>query len=100
VAKEVARDLGEEILLGATIWILREAVPCLGEVDGEGIHRLRIGIHDIDSAGGMMFHEGISVPINRVIACVGTQGAAPVFKQMGLEQITSDRVESKPQKSE
>jgi hypothetical protein len=100
VAKEVARDLGEEILLEATIRILQKVVPRLGEVDEEGIHRLRIGIHDIDDAGGMRFHEGSSFPMNRVIACVGTQGPVLVFEQMGLEQITSDRVESKPQKSE
>ena len=100
MAKEVARDLGGEILLGATIRILQEAVPLLGEVEEDGIHRLRIRIHDIDIAGGMRFHEGPSFPMNRVIACVGIRGPAPVFEQMGLEQITSDRVESKSQKSE
>jgi len=61
---------------------------------------LRIGIHDIDVAGGMRFHEGSSFPMSRVIACVGTHGPALVFEQMGLEQITSDMVESNPQKSE
>jgi thioredoxin reductase len=99
VDKEVARDLGEEILLGGNIRILQGAVPRLGEVDEDGIHRLLIGIHDIDVADGMRFHEGLSFPMNNVIACVGTQGPAPVFEKMGLEQITSDKVGSKPQKS-
>lgn len=98
MAKEVTRDLGEEILLEATIWILQEAVSRPGEVDG--IHRLRIGIQNIDVAGGMRFHEGSSFLMSRVIACVGTQEPALVFEQMGLKQITSDMVESKPQESE
>ena len=97
--KEVARDLGEEILLGGNIRILQEAVPRLGEVDENGIERLLIGIHDIDVADGMRFHEGLSFPMNNVIACVGTQGPAPVFEQMGLEQITADKVGSKPPKA-
>ncbi|MFV1957641.1 MAG: hypothetical protein ACC669_10230, partial [bacterium] len=71
-----------------------------GEVDEDGIHRLRIGIQNIDVAGGMRFHEGSSFLMSRVIACVGTQGPALVFEQMGLKQITSDMVESKPQQSE
>ena len=64
VDKEVARDLGEEILLGGNIRILQGAVPRLGEVDEDGIHRLLIGIHDIDIADGMRFHEGLSFPMN------------------------------------
>jgi thioredoxin reductase len=99
VDKEVARDLGEEILLGGNIRILQGAFPRLGEVDEGGMHRLLIGIHDIDVADGMRFHEGLSFPMNNVIACVGTRGPASVFEQMGLELITSDKIESKPQKS-
>jgi thioredoxin reductase len=99
VDKEVARDLGEEILLGGNIRILQEAVPRLGEVDEDGIDRLLIGIHDIDVADGMRFHEALSFPMNNVIACVGTQGPAPVFEKMGLEQITADKVGGKPPKA-
>ena len=99
VEKEVARDLGEEILLGGNIRILPGAVPRVGELDEDGIYRLLIGIGSIDVANGMKYHQALSFPMNHVIACVGTQGPAPVFEQMGLEQITSDKVESKPRKS-
>ena len=99
VDKEVARDLGEEILLGGNIRILPEAVPRLGELDEDGIYRLLIGLSSIDVADGMKYHQAYSFPMNHVIACVGTQGPAPVFEKMGLEQITSDKVESKPRKS-
>ncbi len=99
VDQEVARDLGEEILLGGNIRILQKAVPRLGEVDENGIYRLLIGIHDIDVDTDLRFHEGLSFPMDNVIACVGTQGPAPVFEQMGLEQITADKIDSKPRKS-
>jgi len=99
VEKEVARDLGEEILLGGNIRILPGAVPRLGELDEDGIYRLLIGLGSIDVADGMKYHQAYSFPMNHVIACVGTQGPAPVFEKMGLEQITSDKVESKPRKS-
>ncbi len=99
VDKEVARDLGEEILLGGNIRILQEAVPRLGEIDKDGIERLLIGIHEIDVADGMRFHEGLSFPMNNVIACIGTQGPAAVFEKMGLEQVTADKIRSKPAKS-
>ena len=99
VEKEVARDLGEEILLGGNIRILPGAVPRLGELDEDGIYRLLIGLSSIDVADGMKYHQAYSFPMNHVIACVGTQGPAPVFEKMGLEQITSDKVESKPRKT-
>jgi len=98
VEKEVARDLGEEILLGGNIRVLPRAVPRLGELDEDGIYRLLIGLGSIDVADGMKYHQAYSFPMNHVIACVGTQGPAPVFEQMGLEQIISDKVESKPRK--
>lgn len=99
VNKEVARDLGEEILLGGNIRILPGAVPHLGELDEDGVYRLLIGIRSFDVANDMRIHQGLSFPMNNVIACVGTQGPAPVFEQMGLELITSDKVESKPLKA-
>ncbi|MDZ7580866.1 MAG: NAD(P)-binding domain-containing protein [Deltaproteobacteria bacterium] len=40
INKDVARDLGEEILLGGHIKILQGAVPKIGEVDEEGVERL------------------------------------------------------------
>jgi thioredoxin reductase len=99
VDREVARDLGEEILLGGNIRILQGAVPVIGEVDEDGVDRLLIGIRKIDFSDGMKFHQGLSFPMSQIIACVGTQGPAPVFEQMGLEQITSDKLESKTGKS-
>jgi thioredoxin reductase len=99
VDKEVARDLGEEILLGGNIRILQGAVPVLGGVDKDGVERLLIGVRNIDSDDGVRFHQGLSFPMSRIIACVGTQGPAPVFEKMGLEQISFDTVESKPRKS-
>ena len=99
VDKDVARDLGEEILLGGNIRILQGAKPVLGGVDEEGVDRLLIRVRNIDFDNGVMFHQGLSFPMSQVIACVGTQGPAPVFEKMGLEQISSDKVESKSRKS-
>ena len=42
VNKDVARDLGEEILLGGNIRILQGALLQIGEVDEEGVDRLII----------------------------------------------------------
>ena len=99
VDKDVARDLGEEILLGGNIRILQGAVPVIGEVDEDGIDRLLIRVRNINFDDGMKFHQGLSFPMSRIIACVGTQGPAPVFEKMGLEQISSDKLENKPRKS-
>jgi thioredoxin reductase len=99
VDKEVARDLGEEILLGGNIRILQGAVPVIGEVDEDGVDRLSIRVRSIGFDDGIKFHQGLSFPMSQVIACVGTQGPAPVFEKMGLEQITSDKFESKTGKS-
>lgn len=68
-------------------------------MDKDGVERLLIGVRNIDSDDGVRFHQGLSFPMSRVIACVGTQGPAPVFEKMGLEQISFDTVESKPRKS-
>jgi thioredoxin reductase len=99
VDKEVARDLGEEILLGGNIRILPGAIPRIGETDAEGVERLIIEVLNTNVADGMKFHQALSFPMSQVIACVGTQGPASVFEKMGIEQITSDKVESKPLKS-
>jgi thioredoxin reductase len=99
VDREVARDLGEEILLGGNIRILQGAVPAIGDVDKDGVYRLLIAVRRVDFDDGMKFHQALSFPMSQVIACVGTQGPASVFEKMGLEQVTSDKVESKPRKS-
>ncbi|MBW1806328.1 MAG: NAD(P)-binding domain-containing protein [Deltaproteobacteria bacterium] len=99
VDKEVARDLGEEILLGGNIRILQGAVPVIGEVDEDGVDRLIIRLRIIDVDDGMKFHQGLSFPMSQVIACVGTQGPAPVFEQLGLEQVSSDEAGRKARKS-
>ncbi len=99
VDKDVARDLGEEILLGGNIRILQGAKPVLGGVDEEGVERLLIRVRNFDFDDGIKFHQALSFPMRQVIACVGTQGPAPVFEKLGLEQISSDKVESKSRKS-
>jgi thioredoxin reductase len=99
VDREVARDLGEEILLGGNIRILQGAVPAIGDVDKDGVYRLLVAVRRVDYDDGMKFHQALSFPMSQVIACVGTQGPAPVFEKWGLEQVTSDKVERKLQKS-
>lgn len=99
VDKEVARDLGEEILLGGNIRILHEAVPRIGEMDANGVNRLLIGIHDVEVADGIRVHRGLSFPMQHVIACIGMQGPAAVFEKLGLELITSDKITGKKPKS-
>ena len=99
VDREVARDLGEEILLGGNIRILQGAKPAIGDVDEDGIYRLLIAVRRVDFDDGMKFHQALSFPMRQVIACVGTQGPATVFEKMGLELITSDKIKRKPQKS-
>jgi len=89
VDKDVARDLGEEILLGGHIRILQEAVPIIGDVDKDGVDRLFIRVRDIDFDDGKKEHWGMSFPMKHVIACIGTKGPAPVFERLELRQITS-----------
>jgi thioredoxin reductase len=98
VDKEVARDLGEEILLGGYIRILQGAVPIIGEVDEDGVDRLVISVRTIDFGDGVKFHRDLSFPMSQVIACVGTQGPAPVFEELGLELISSDKLGDKSKK--
>jgi len=98
VDREVARDLGEEILLGGNIRILQEARPVIGEVDEDGVDRLLIGTRRIDFNDGIMLHQGMSFPMQHVIACVGTQGPAPIFERLGLEQVSSPKTGGKARK--
>lgn len=86
VDKEVARDLGEEILLGGHIRILQEAIPVIGEVDKDGVDRLLIRTRSIEFDDGRKLHSGMSFPMKHVIACIGTKGPAPVFERLGLQQ--------------
>jgi thioredoxin reductase len=95
VDKEVARDLGEEILLGGHIRILQGAAPVIGEVDEDGVDRLLIRTRTISFEDGVKLHQGKSFPMSQVVACVGTQGPAPVFEKLGLELVTSDKVDGK-----
>ena len=88
VDKNVARDLGEEILLGGNIRILKGAIPQIGEVDEDGVERLLIQTQKINVGQGVEFHQGMSFPMKHVIACIGTQGPSPVFERLGLQQIT------------
>jgi thioredoxin reductase len=88
VDTDVARDLGEEILLGGHIRILQGALPRIGEVDDEGVDRLTILTQEIDAGSGVILRQAMSFPMKHVIACIGTEGPAPVFDQIGLQQIT------------
>ncbi len=85
---DVARDLGEEILLGGHIRILQGALPRIGEVDEDGVDRLTILTQEIDAGCGVILKQAMSFPMKHVIACIGTQGPAPIFTQIGLQQIT------------
>jgi thioredoxin reductase len=87
VKKEAARDLGEEILVGGQIRILQGAIPRIGEVDEDGVDRLTIMRKQFD-AGGVIYKQAMSFQMKHVIACIGTQGPAPVFEKLGLQQIT------------
>ena len=88
INKDVARDLGEEILLGGNIKIMQGAIPKIGEVDEEGVDRLLIQTRQISMGSGVVLQEGMSFPMKHVIACIGTQGPAPVFDRLSLQQIT------------
>jgi len=88
INKDVARDLGEEILLGGNIKILQGAIPKIGEVDEDGVDRLIIQTQEHHLGGGVELQQGMSFPMKHVIACIGTQGPSPVYDRIGLQQIT------------
>jgi thioredoxin reductase len=85
---DVARDLGEEILLGGHIKILQGVIPKIGEVDEEGVERLLVQSQGVDLGEGVKLQQWMSFPMKHVIACIGTQGPSPVFDRLGLQQIT------------
>jgi thioredoxin reductase len=91
VDREVARDLGEEILLGGNIRILRGARPVIGEVDETGIRRLTIRTQEHRLGDEIKFHQGMSFPMKNVIACIGFCGPAPIFEGLGLELMRQAR---------
>ena len=74
INKDVARDLGEEILLGGNIKILQSAIPKIGEVDEEGVDRLYIETQDVHLGEGVEIKQGMSFPMKHVIAIID-QGA-------------------------
>ena len=88
INKDVARDLGEEVLLGGNIKILQGAIPKIGEVDEDGVDRLIIQTQEHHLGGGVELQQGMSFPMKHVIACIGTQGPSPVYDRLGLQQIT------------
>lgn len=85
VGKDVARDLGEEILLGGSIRILRRAKPVIGDVDETGVRRLTIRTVEHDLGDQVKFYQGMSFPMKNVIACIGFGGPAQLFERLGLE---------------
>lgn len=91
----------KEILLGGHIRILQGALPRIGEVDEDGVDRLTILTQEIDAGCGVTLKQAMSFPMKHVIACIGTQGPAPIFTQIGLQQITcTEGVLKLPQKHE
>jgi len=88
IDKEVARDLGEEILLGGNIKMLPAVVPKIGEVDKDGVERLLVQTQNVQLGQGVELQQGMSFPMKHVIACIGTQGPAPVFDRLSIQQIT------------
>jgi len=50
INKDVARDLGEEILLGGNIKIMQGAIPKIGEVDDDGVRAVEDIARRISSA--------------------------------------------------
>jgi thioredoxin reductase len=88
INKDVARDLGEEILLGGHIKILQGVIPKIGEVDEDGVDRLLVQSQGVDLGQGAKLEQWMSFPMKHVIACIGTQGPSPVFDRLGLQQIT------------
>ncbi|HLC14913.1 MAG TPA: NAD(P)-binding domain-containing protein [Thermodesulfovibrionia bacterium] len=86
VDKDVARDLGEEILLGGNIKILQGAEPKIGEVDEEGVERLLIHYQKLN-LGDVEMIQGLSFPMKNVIASIGTHGPEPIFNRLNLQQI-------------
>lgn len=88
INKDVARDLGEEVLLGGHIKILQGVIPKIGEVDEEGVERLLVQSQGVDLGEGVYLQQWMSFPMKHVIACIGTQGPSPVFDRLGLQQIT------------
>lgn len=60
VNKDVARDLGEEILLGGNIKILQGVIPQIGEVDKDGVDRLIIQTKEVHLGQGVEMHQGLS----------------------------------------
>lgn len=88
VEREVARDLGEEMLLGGNIRVLREARPVIGEVDETGVRRLAIRTHEHLLGDEIKFYQGMSFPMKNVIVCIGFCGPALVFERLGLELMS------------
>lgn len=86
IDKNVAHDLGEEILLGGNIKILQGAEPKIGEVDEDGIERLMIQTQKY-VLGDLEMIQGLSFPMKHVIASIGTHGPEPIFAKLNLQQI-------------
>ena len=90
VVREVARDLGEEILLGGDIEILQDAKPVIGEVDESGIRRLTMRTEEYSLDDEIKIYRSMSFPMKNVIACIGFVGPAQIFEQLGMELMTHE----------
>jgi len=85
VDREVARDLGEEILLGGEIKILQETMPTLGRRDERGTLMLNIKVSEYTTSEGERMYQGMSFPMEDVIACIGFRAPSKLFEKLELE---------------
>jgi hypothetical protein len=89
INKNIARDLGEEILLEGQIRILQGAVPKIGKVDEEGIDRLYIRQSPgVGARDDVFIYQGMSFPMKNVIAGIGSHGPSAIFSKIDIQQIT------------
>ena len=93
IDREVARDLGEEILLGGNIRILQGARPILSEVDRSlGERRLTISTDELIMGDDVKLTYGMCFPLKNVIACIGFKGPTAVFEKLGIEVMVQEGV--------
>jgi thioredoxin reductase len=86
IDREVARDLGEEILLGGNIRILQGARPILSEIDEPGgEEKLAIRTDEILMGDDVKRTYGMCFPLKNVIVCIGFKRPAAVFEKLGIE---------------
>jgi len=100
VNREVARDLGEEILLGGKIIILQETMPTVGMRDKRGTLMLNMKVSEYLTAEGVRMYQGMSFPMSDVIACIGYESPTLVLESFGLRTMDKDGLPKEDRKGE